>query len=309
MAVPFAVTLQGRPRKQSAAKSAASQRAFALVRARAFAVSLIRKRKAKKRLPVKLGRQQQPDHIRRQYAAALVALFAEAHRATQAALAAARPEIEAAARQDTRLDASAGPILAKTARAFFDAFPNTKIARVAQRYADLTSAYQKAQIVEQFKKVVGINIFGGIVEDWLPARAASFVEDNVSLIRTLAQTHFDDLQAHLGEGIAAGRRWEEIADEIAERYGVADRHAELIARDQVGKFFGALNEERQKHIGVAKYVWRTARDNRVRDAHFDREGKTFEWSDPPEDGHPGEAINCRCQAEPDLEGLLEEMDR
>jgi uncharacterized protein with gpF-like domain len=45
----------------------------------------------------------------------------------------------------------------------------------------------------------------------------------------------------------------------------------------------------------------------VRDAHFDREGRTFTWADPPDDGHPGEAINCRCQAEPDLEGLLEEI--
>lgn len=327
MALPFAVSLQDRPRKRSAAKAAASARAFGLVQARALAVSLLRKRKAKKRLPVKLGRQQQPDHIRRQYAAALVALFAEAHRATREALDVARDEIEASsaaqrrdaaglallpmhrAERQERIDANASTILAKTARAFFDAFPNTALARVSRRYADLTSAYQKSQIVEQFKRVTGINIFGGIVEDWLPALAADFVEENVSLIRSLAQRHFDDLQAHLGEAIAAGRRWEEIADEIGDRFGVADRHAELIARDQVGKFYGALNEERQKAIGVAKYVWRTARDNRVRDAHFDREGRTFSWDDPPEDGHPGEAINCRCQAEPDLEGLLEDLDR
>lgn len=318
MALPFAVTLQDQPRKRSSAKTAAAQRAFALVRERALASATTRRRKKRPRPKGKPGRQQQPDQVRRQYASALVALFAEAHRATRAALEAARPEIEAAAAEHAartgradgrRLDANASTILAKTARAFFDAFPNTALARISRRYADLTSDYQKAQIVEQFKRVTGINIFGGIVEDWLPALAADFVEENVSLIRSLAQRHFDDLQAHLGEAIAAGRRWEEIADEIGDRFGVADRHAELIARDQVGKFYGALNEERQKAIGVAKYVWRTARDNRVRDAHFDREGRTFSWDDPPEDGHPGEAINCRCQAEPDLEGLLEDLDR
>jgi SPP1 gp7 family putative phage head morphogenesis protein len=308
MAVPFAVDLPIVGRKLSPAKQAKLSRQLRLIQARSLAVSIVQKRRRKKRLPVKLGRQQQPDHIRRQYRAALVAIFAEAHAVTRRALEDARPEIEAAAaaqRKDGLRGDAAGQPLQRVAKAFFDAFPNTLLARVARRFADLTSDYQKAQIIEQFKAVVGINIFGGIVEDWLPARVNDFVEKNVSLIRSLAHEHFDDLRSHLTEGIAAGRRWEEIATEIGERYDVADRHAELIARDQVGKFYGALNEERQTELGVLKYVWRTARDNRVRDAHFEREGKAFSWDDPPEDGHPGEAINCRCQAEPDLAGLLE----
>lgn len=309
MALPFVIELPFKDRKLSPQKQAKLSRQLQLIQARALATSLVQKRRKKKRMPVRLPRQQQPDHLRRQYRAALLAFFAEAHRITQRALEDARPEIEAAAaskRKDrARLDASAAQILQKTARAFFDAFPNTALARVARTFADLTSAYQKSQVIEQFKAVTGINIFAGIVEDWLPARVNAFVEKNVSLIRSLAEDHFSDLRSHLTEGIAAGRRWEQIAEEIKERYDVADRHAELIARDQVGKFYGALNEERQTAIGVQKYVWRTARDNRVRDAHFEREGKTFTWAEPPEDGHPGEAINCRCQAEPDLEGLLE----
>lgn len=310
MAVPFAITLPPAGRKLSPAKAAKLSRQLRLIQARSLAVTLVQKRRKKKRLPVRLGRQQQPDHIRRQYRAALVAIFGEAHAITRRALEEARPEIEAAAaaqRHDgRRVDAGAQP-LQRVAKAFFDAFPNTMLARVARRFADLTSDYQRSQIVEQFKAVTGINLFAGIVEDWLPARVNAFVEDNVSLVRSLAHRHFDDLRSHLTEGIAAGRRWEEIAKEIGERYDVADRHAELIARDQVGKFYGALNEERQTQLGVQKYVWRTARDNRVRDAHFDREGKSFSWEEPPDDGHPGEAINCRCQAEPDLAGLLESI--
>lgn len=323
MAVPFAISLPQSGSRASPRRAAKVSRQLQQIQARSLAASLVQKRRRKKKLPVRLPRQQQPDHIRRQYQAALVAFFAEAHAITRRALEEARPEIEAAAaanRQDAaglsflplhraeRLDAAgatAARILQRTARAFFDAFPNTILARVAARFADLTSDYQKSQIVEQFKAVVGINIFGGIAEAWLPAKVNAFVEANVSLIRSLAEEHFSDLRSHLTEAISAGRRWEAIATEIGERYDVADRHAALIARDQVGKFYGALNEERQTNLGVQKYVWRTARDNRVRDAHFDREGKSFSWEDPPEDGHPGEAINCRCQAEPDLAGLLE----
>ena len=46
------------------------------------------------------------------------------------------------------------------------------------------------------------------------------------------------------------------------------------------------------------YVWRTARDERVRSAHAANQGRVFAWGDPPETGHPGEAPRCRCWAEP-----------
>jgi len=46
------------------------------------------------------------------------------------------------------------------------------------------------------------------------------------------------------------------------------------------------------------YTWRTAHDERVRDAHTANEGRIFAWNEPPTGGHPGHAHNCRCWAEP-----------
>lgn len=46
-----------------------------------------------------------------------------------------------------------------------------------------------------------------------------------------------------------------------------------------------------------KYIWKTMKDEAVRDSHMAREGKIFSWYKRPEDGHPGEAYNCRCHAE------------
>ncbi len=45
------------------------------------------------------------------------------------------------------------------------------------------------------------------------------------------------------------------------------------------------------------YIWRTVGDSRTRSEHADREGKIFRWTNPPEDGHPGEPFGCRCWAE------------
>jgi len=55
-------------------------------------------------------------------------------------------------------------------------------------------------------------------------------------------------------------------------------------------------------------VWRGILDARERPEHVAREGKEFSWKNPPDDGHPGEPINCRCTAEPVLPSW-EEMER
>ena len=49
---------------------------------------------------------------------------------------------------------------------------------------------------------------------------------------------------------------------------------------------------------MTKYIWHTQEDDKVRPWHADRDGEIFDTDDPPEDGNPGEAENCRCWAEP-----------
>ena len=49
---------------------------------------------------------------------------------------------------------------------------------------------------------------------------------------------------------------------------------------------------------TSHYTWRTAGDEKVRDAHAALAGQVFSWSSPPPGGHPGTEHNCRCWAEP-----------
>ena len=49
---------------------------------------------------------------------------------------------------------------------------------------------------------------------------------------------------------------------------------------------------------TSHYTWRTAGDDKVRDAHAALAGQVFSWSSPPPGGHPGTEHNCRCWAEP-----------
>ncbi|MCE8511035.1 hypothetical protein KBY28_21550 [Ruegeria pomeroyi] len=68
-------------------------------------------------------------------------------------------------------------------------------------------------------------------------------------------------------------------------------------------FAGLINQLRQEDLGIVQYIWRSRDDAKVRDSHAAYDDRVFRWDNPPEGGHPGEAHNCRCYAEPILPGV------
>lgn len=173
--------------------------------------------------------------------------------------------------------------------------------------SDQVTRFNRRQFDAMLRKAYRVDIFKS--EPWLADVLKNWEAENINLIRSIPQQSLDRMHGRI---VAAVRRGETVRDLkawIRKEYGVANSRAELIARDQIGKLNGQLTEERQTGIGVEKYKWRGALDERERDEHVIREGKVFEWDKPPPDGHPGEPIQCRCWAEPilplleDLEGL------
>jgi len=63
-------------------------------------------------------------------------------------------------------------------------------------------------------------------------------------------------------------------------------------------FAGLVNQLRQEDLGIEAYIWRSQDDAKVRDNHAEYDDRVFRWDSPPDGGHPGQAHNCRCWAEP-----------
>lgn len=168
-----------------------------------------------------------------------------------------------------------------------------------------TSTYQKSQLQKQIRAQLSVEV--PLRDAGVGQKLADWTTENVALIKSLPSETFDRIERIVLSGINDGRRWEEIAGDIEKRFDVARSRAALIARDQVGKFYGAVNRARQNELGITHFRWRTSQDERVRPEHAAREGKRFSWDDPPEDGTPGQPINCRCTAEPDLAPLLDDL--
>lgn len=175
--------------------------------------------------------------------------------------------------------------------------------RLTEAFADDIGNWNDIEWRKTLKAVLGVDIIQA--EPWLRPELAGWAKENASLITSLEGEAVADVERWTLRGLRSGQRHEQIRDKILERFEVSESRAALIARDQVSKINGELTQRRQTALGVTEYVWRTSGDERVRESHREKNGKTFKWSEPPADtGHPGDDFQCRCTAEPVLEGLL-----
>jgi SPP1 gp7 family putative phage head morphogenesis protein len=124
-------------------------------------------------------------------------------------------------------------------------------------------------------------------------------KDNVAKVQGLADRQITRLEGILatGENRSIAALEGEIKNQLED---VSDSQAAYIARNQVVKLNAQINRHRAEAARSASYIWTTQGDDRVRDEHDALDGEEFEYDGPgdPEEGHPGEAPNCRCLAYP-----------
>lgn len=190
----------------------------------------------------------------------------------------------------------------------------SRIDAVARKYGVQASEAQRAQLRRQTKAQLGIDV--PTIDRHVPAMIEHYVAENVSLIKTLGSNTMNKIEKMVTRSLSTGARHEELAQDIMDEFDVSERHARLIARDQVGKLYGQITTERHQELGVRKFRWVDAGDDRVRDTHveFARQSASepFSYDDPPvEDGEPvlpGEPICCRCSADPVFDDILDAIE-
>jgi SPP1 gp7 family putative phage head morphogenesis protein len=130
----------------------------------------------------------------------------------------------------------------------------------------------------------------------------SGVKDNVDLITAITDAQANELEKAVIKSVKGGSSPETIIKEVEKISDNGRNYAEFVARDQLGKIHGQMNEDMQTRAGFPGYIWRITNDTRVREDHRAQKGKFFLWGHPPllENGNlnPGEDFQCRCLAEP-----------
>lgn len=135
-------------------------------------------------------------------------------------------------------------------------------------------------------------------------------QKNISLIKSIPDEFFKNIETIVYNGVAEGKRFEQIAKEITATRGISsvfgklENRAKLIARNEVTTINAAITRKRSELLGIKKGVWITANDERVRPCHKARDGKEFDLAKglySACDGKtifPAEEINCRCDYAP-----------
>ncbi len=272
-----------------------------LVRARR-ALGLASKRR---RIP----RQRYPTLIESDYAAAIVGVVT-ASRADLAGLLEALPSMLASAqhaRGDIRHDEDetgrVKDLVARGRRRADRAADPAVLSGVATRAAHQVSAHQRGELGRQTRAALGIDL--ALLDPKVPALVRHFVSENVTLIKSLAGKPLDEIEKLVTRAFTEGRSAEDVAKDIAARYEITERHARLVARDQVSKLRAQVGRARNRELGLASFRWRTMRDPKVRPRHAAREGVLYRYDEPhPE---PGIEVCCRCYEEGVFDEILAEL--
>ena len=185
-------------------------------------------------------------------------------------------------------------------------FPKTLLKKMLSRQGQRISAFQRQAVTRQLTDALGVGFWVGrrFNEQQTSDLVDKWIGTNVDLIESIPQTYFGKVEAMVRKSVSEGMRVEELSDKIMAMGNVAQAHANLIARDQTLKLYGGLNRERQKSVGIEKYIWRGVLDEAEREMHIELEGRVITWGDPPvtneagDTNDPGEDYQCRCSAEP-----------
>lgn len=137
------------------------------------------------------------------------------------------------------------------------------------------------------------------------------IAENVGLIKSIGQQYHNEIQGLVMRSVSVGRDLYPLTVELQKRYGVTQRRAAFIARDQNDKATSAMVRVRHQELGITEAIWRHSHGGVPRPTHLANDGKRYEiakgWFDPDPKVRryiqPGELINCKCLAHPVVKGF------
>lgn len=178
---------------------------------------------------------------------------------------------------------------------------------LAYDYGRRVNVHQRNEFQRQARAAVGVDIMP--LDPHINSLIDGFVHESVTLVRKLQGTTLYELEVLLTRAAVDGLTGAAVAEQIEARFGIAERHARLLARDQIGKLESRLTQARCQEIGIGSYDWVSllVGPNR-RKHHVERHGRRYRYDSPPADGHPGRAICCQCRMAPSWDELRAAVD-
>ncbi len=167
---------------------------------------------------------------------------------------------------------------------------------IAQGFVIRGDAQNQAEVSTNLKNQTGVDLAGYLRNSPnIAEKVNAITSANVQLIKSIRSQYLDKVQNAVTQALVSGSLNKDLTAQIKALGQTTEKRAAFIARDQSSKLNAILTQARHEDLGVKKYMWSTAGDERVRDNHAEKDGQIFEYANPPADtGHPGHDVNCRC---------------
>lgn len=130
----------------------------------------------------------------------------------------------------------------------------------------------------------------------------ALIADNVNLITDLSEKQYQQIHGDLMRSIAKGGDLSEMEANLRKRGIQTEKRARRIAKDQLFKATGAIDNQRRLSNGITKSIWRHSRgDKQPRQSHLAADGRIYDNSKgcliDKEYIYPGEKVNCTCYSD------------
>lgn len=137
--------------------------------------------------------------------------------------------------------------------------------------------------------------------------AEGYTDNLDKYIQKFTDEQIQELRGKIKKNVLAGTRYEGIVGTIKSSYGVSERKAKFLARQETSLMLAKFKEVRYTSAGVVEYKWTNVAGSAahpVRPMHKELNGTIQRWDKPPvtdtkgSRNNPGEDYNCRCYAIP-----------
>jgi SPP1 gp7 family putative phage head morphogenesis protein len=137
-----------------------------------------------------------------------------------------------------------------------------------------------------------------------------YIKKNIELVQVLGKQYIPEITSLASKTFLEGGSRKDLAYEMLKFTDGNKNKAKFYARDLTGDAYSEFTRIRQTSAGITEYTWATMKDNAVREAHQELEGRKFNWKtgasetgllDKPGAKHPGMDWQCRCQSIPVIE--------
>lgn len=189
--------------------------------------------------------------------------------------------------------------------------------QMAKWFAGEIQGYETRNLQNQFKKAdlasLGFDLKFSYHSRRERAIFNSIVEQNVNLIKSIASQHLTQVKGVVLRGIETGHDLGRVTEDLRDTFGITERRAAMIARDQTAKASNNLSRQRLLDYGVTKGKWlHTSAGKTYRDSHVEMDGEIYDIEQgcyDPDYGdyiQPGELVNCHCVCIPVIDTGKEE---